>query len=333
MCGENQRKIKLFTSEEGSSPRVRGKQLDRLARRGLTRLIPACAGKTAPRFAGRRDEWAHPRVCGENYNPDLHICVQPGSSPRVRGKRNSENARDLSRGLIPACAGKTGTRTRPRPPIWAHPRVCGENLGIESRLRIFCGSSPRVRGKLSETPYRSIGSRLIPACAGKTATKSRSPARCQAHPRVCGENSNLRCLIFVESGSSPRVRGKLHRPTRKGQTPGLIPACAGKTQVRRATDAASAGSSPRVRGKRGAGEFPVAVRGLIPACAGKTQYEVHSPDPAPAHPRVCGENMFRLGTGPTWGGSSPRVRGKRVCRSMRPSGLRLIPACAGKTSL
>ena len=127
VCGENQRKIKLFTSEEGSSPRVRGKQLDRLARRGLTRLIPACAGKTAPRFAGRRDEWAHPRVCGENYNPDLHICVQPGSSPRVRGKRNSENARDLSRGLIPACAGKTGTRTRPRPPIWAHPRVCGEN--------------------------------------------------------------------------------------------------------------------------------------------------------------------------------------------------------------
>ena len=127
MCGENQRKIKLFTSEEGSSPRVRGKQLDRLARRGLTRLIPACAGKTAPRFAGRRDEWAHPRVCGENYNPDLHICVQPGSSPRVRGKRNSENARDLSRGLIPACAGKTDDEVGLPVCEGAHPRVCGEN--------------------------------------------------------------------------------------------------------------------------------------------------------------------------------------------------------------
>ena len=127
VCGENQRKIKLFTSEEGSSPRVRGKQLDRLARRGLTRLIPACAGKTAPRFAGRRDEWAHPRVCGENYNPDLHICVQPGSSPRVRGKRNSENARDLSRGLIPACAGKTDDEVGLPVCEGAHPRVCGEN--------------------------------------------------------------------------------------------------------------------------------------------------------------------------------------------------------------
>ena len=153
----------------------------------------------------------------------------PGSSPRVRGKHEYEQKTSWEDRLIPACAGKTCHQHLGRSRARAHPRVCGENLGIESRLRIFCGSSPRVRGKLSETPYRSIGSRLIPACAGKTATKSRSPARCQAHPRVCGENSNLRCLIFVESGSSPRVRGKLHRPTRKGQTPGLIPACAGKT--------------------------------------------------------------------------------------------------------
>ena len=210
MCGENQRKIKLFTSEEGSSPRVRGKQLDRLARRGLTRLIPACAGKTAPRFAGRRDEWAHPRVCGENYNPDLHICVQPGSSPRVRGKRNSENARDLSRGLIPACAGKTGAMKCLGGVRRAHPRVCGENTNTNKKPAGKIGSSPRVRGKLAISTSEGHGRGLIPACAGKTWGSKAGLESSAAHPRVCGENS-------------------AKRRTDRLQDVRLIPACAGKT--------------------------------------------------------------------------------------------------------
>ena len=227
--GENAAASRLASSVLGSSPRVRGKPGRAQDRDRLYGLIPACAGKTDDEVGLPVCEGAHPRVCGENRRNEMFRWCTPGSSPRVRGKHGSAGKSMTNFGLIPACAGKTCHQHLGRSRARAHPRVCGENLGIESRLRIFCGSSPRVRGKLSETPYRSIGSRLIPACAGKTATKSRSPARCQAHPRVCGENSNLRCLIFVESGSSPRVRGKLHRPTRKGQTPGLIPACAGKT--------------------------------------------------------------------------------------------------------
>ena len=52
--------------------------------------------------------------------------------------------------------------------VWAHPRVCGENLCIAGARSPATGSSPRVRGK------RLIGTevdrrrRLIPACAGKT---------------------------------------------------------------------------------------------------------------------------------------------------------------------
>ena len=168
VCGENSAGPVEEGEDLGSSPRVRGKQLDRLARRGLTRLIPACAGKTAPRFAGRRDEWAHPRVCGENYNPDLHICVQPGSSPRVRGKRNSENARDLSRGLIPACAGKTQPPGLIQCRDAAHPRVCGENMSLRVMRARLLGSSPRVRGKHTNQPFHNLFSWLIPACAGKT---------------------------------------------------------------------------------------------------------------------------------------------------------------------
>ena len=50
-----------------------------------------------------------------------------------------------------------------------------------------------------------------------------------AHPRVCGENG-LGCAVKGgESGSSPRVRGKLSPSRRVASSSGLIPACAGKT--------------------------------------------------------------------------------------------------------
>ena len=91
-------------------------------------------------------------------------------------------------------------------------------------------------------------------------------------------------------GSSPRVRGKLMTSYGTFIARGLIPACAGKTEIvltKRLCawahprvcgengiihEAATVplGSSPRVRGKRGT--FPSAIEsaGLIPACAGKT---------------------------------------------------------------
>ena len=48
-----------------------------------------------------------------------------------------------------------------------------------------------------------------------------------------------------------------------------------------------------------------------------------------AHPRVCGENPMVAGAGWVAGGSSPRVRGKRLnLLDLRCVG-RLIPACAG----
>ena len=50
---------------------------------------------------------AHPRVCGENGESQLHGGQRAGSSPRMRGKL-LECFRMLSRfGLIPAYAGKT----------------------------------------------------------------------------------------------------------------------------------------------------------------------------------------------------------------------------------
>ena len=92
------------------------------------------------------------------------------------------------------------------------------------------------------------------------------------------------------------------------------------------------GSSPRVRGKQARTPVSLRDRGLIPACAGKTPSRRAGPPTWRAHPRVCGENpVMDQPPGPALG-SSPRVRGKRVRLLDDPGEVRLIPACAGKTS-
>ena len=73
--------------------------------------------------------------------------------------------------------------------------------------------------------------------------------------------------------------------------------------------------------------------GLIPACAGKTGVKATRCPGKTAHPRVCGENPTVAGAGVGAGGSSPRVRGKPTTRYAAHKAARLIPACAGKTSL
>ena len=128
VCGENlpQRSTLLATS--GSSPRVRGKLLQRHAFRMGAGLIPACAGKTLRRCDSMEDLAAHPRVCGENHYDMRVYHTDLGSSPRVRGKQRVARLVPRRRGLIPACAGKTRGRRRGGLGHRAHPRVCGENF-------------------------------------------------------------------------------------------------------------------------------------------------------------------------------------------------------------
>ena len=147
VCGENTAWAACCGTTPGSSPRVRGKR-ELGARHGhRDRLIPACAGKTAPAKSPARSRRAHPHVCGENAAQKLGPGVLKGSSPRVRGKQRRRQPPRGRRGLIPACAGKTDHFN----PFWhrlpAHPRVCGENREVDALDLLGEGSSPRVRGK------------------------------------------------------------------------------------------------------------------------------------------------------------------------------------------
>ena len=208
-----------------------------------------------------------------------------------------------------------------------------------------------MRGKLHNDVLNAIKNGLIPACAGKTAPTVSAGNAGRAHPRVCGENNSNNHVVDPDLGSSPRVRGKRYVMRHNMFPKGLIPACAGKTQLpislstgRRAhprvcgenepagrVGAGGEGSSPRVRGKREGFEVNGVIVGLIPACAGKTIFGVLVQGLVPAHPRVCGENLTCRGAGSSVSGSSPRVRGKHRRRRTGRRRLGLIPACAGKT--
>ena len=107
VCGENAFVALYQNCETGSSPRVRGKPELTARTLTLTRLIPACAGKTKSERRSPPTLRAHPRVCGENQEFGILQVARLGSSPRVRGKRDDDTRRGPVQRLSPACAGKT----------------------------------------------------------------------------------------------------------------------------------------------------------------------------------------------------------------------------------
>ena len=220
----------------------------------------------------------------------------------------------------------------------AHPRGGGENFSHRCEFCLSHGSSPRGRGKQLGVGDGQLGRGLIPAGAGKTRGRSKTPCAKPAHPRGGGENAGGLQPAPHVAGSSPRGRGKLRPGRGLGPRGRLIPAGAGKTQCVRtrmcaltahprgggendtcpSLDIRNTGSSPRGRGKPDRVGAAAGQGGLIPAGAGKTPGRRAQAVGAPAHPRGGGENRRRKRADETTAGSSPRGRGKhRVPPRMR----------------
>ena len=208
VCGENAGLLGSDAGTSGSPPRVRGKQAAFEVARGDGGLTPACAGKTITNADNAFMAGAHPRVCGENRARDRDAGASAGSPPRVRGKRRFSTWAPWTRGLTPACAGKTLATPAMLVCLGAHPRVCGENVRAWSLADIDAGSPPRVRGKRTRAAGVHPPRGLTPACAGKTPSGEPRPCGRGAHPRVCGENAWSGAWSAISGGSPPRVRGK-----------------------------------------------------------------------------------------------------------------------------
>ena len=85
-CGANQGAPADPWSQDGSSPRVRGKRDARHVRAGRVGIIPARAGQTLTVIEENGDPTDHPRACGANGRALVRRERAAGSSPRVRGK-------------------------------------------------------------------------------------------------------------------------------------------------------------------------------------------------------------------------------------------------------
>ena len=215
-----------------------------------------------------------------------------------------------------------------------------------------CGSSPRMRGKLTQRALGARIGRFIPAHAGKTPGAVVGSGGCGVHPRACGENYRIRIDSAAYTGSSPRMRGKRPPQPLDRDRRGFIPAHAGKTSpsaISRRADAvhpracgenhgtwsrvsAVNGSSPRMRGKHVSVLAAQSARRFIPAHAGKTVSPWTRRDCGWVHPRACGENDPPANPPLPYAGSSPRMRGKRDFVNGDADALGFIPAHAGKTA-
>ena len=168
---------------------MRGTHRCRSGQRHCKGIIPAYAGNTsASRNTHARGE-DHPRVCGEHGRSQPDMKSSLGSSPRMRGTRQTYAARWCQRGIIPAYAGNTG----------------GEGAGHGHAS----GSSPRMRGTHLVVREVVLMAGIIPAYAGNTWSWWCSASIPWDHPRVCGEH--LGCLVGRVDGG------------------GIIPAYAGNT--------------------------------------------------------------------------------------------------------
>ena len=312
---------------------MRGKLVVRFCEVFLGRIIPARAGQTACYMQSYCLSPDHPRACGANCGCCCGCWLVCGSSPRVRGKPAGSCRVPPRLRIIPARAGQTRPDTCPLLGRSDHPRACGANLTPTGSNMVGLGSSPRVRGKPLDLLVAVVDLRIIPARAGQTRHSMRRIPAIADHPRACGANAAYFCTVALESGSSPRVRGKQLRGLHGGHHLRIIPARAGQTRPpswwssrtpdhpracganarSHSTTRSASGSSPRVRGKPIPTQCGSANMRIIPARAGQT-------------PACVMRNLPIRG-------SSPRVRGKPCCFVRNLCICRIIPARAGQTRI
>ena len=158
-------------------------------------------------MATSKTAWDHPRIRGEHVGEGLIVVPAVGSSPHTRGAPQLGRRPPRRAGIIPAYAGSTRRRRRPRSPCLDHPRIRGEHNSTTSECATRSGSSPHTRGARIRKIYQDRHSRIIPAYAGSTRPWSRSPGGSRDHPRIRGEHPTFAPPIDTNAGSSPHTRG------------------------------------------------------------------------------------------------------------------------------
>ena len=147
MCGEKAKGTQSRIDQQGSPPRMRGKE--HRPETGLhdPGITPAYAGKSCWLSCAPGRSRDHPRVCGEKTASTCLAAPQTGSPPHVRGKVEGYLSSQERRRITPACAGKRFRCFMPWQIRRDHPRMCGEKVFFILSPLYIVGSPPHVRGK------------------------------------------------------------------------------------------------------------------------------------------------------------------------------------------
>ena len=125
VCGADEPDVALDDPHDGSSPRVRSRQLHmRLTACGAG-IISACAEQTDAWMSHPGTPRDHLRVCGADLSVAAVFDRCVGSSPRVRSRHPDGDNDGNDDGIISACAEQTPAATTMRPSTPDHLRVCG----------------------------------------------------------------------------------------------------------------------------------------------------------------------------------------------------------------
>ena len=192
-------------------------------------IIPALAGNTITPGAKGRTRWDHPRSRGE------YVCAAQqgqrgaGSSPLSRGIRGHLDGDVDGLGIIPALAGNTWNRRKPKGRRRDHPRSRGEYGLVEIDAVQGGGSSPLSWGILQRVQTPLLLRRIIPALAGNTASSDSGIYAGRDHPRSRGEYKAVPLTEARAFGSSPLSRGIRGDVDLRRIPVRIIPALAGNT--------------------------------------------------------------------------------------------------------
>ena len=170
-------------------------------------------------------------MCGEHEGVFAVAQGEQGSSPHVRGALEGACEHVHVEGIIPACAGSTRILAVRTLVNGDHPRMCGEHTPPRPVDPGEVGSSPHVRGARRRSCRRSWCRGIIPACAGSTTGQRTCQPVNRDHPRMCGEHVRGLWNGISDMGSSPHVRGALNESPILDTGAGIIPACAGSTNI------------------------------------------------------------------------------------------------------